>query len=255
MTAFDYARRLRLRAMMARRLRNWRDVWDAYAADQVPPPLVFRSGHTLFHEPGDAPVFLFFEVFANGCYRRCVRLPARGVIVDIGANIGAFVLDCALGSAQVTVEAYEPNPRVFRTLAQNVDANGLRKRVRIFNEAVSAREGVLRLWTAGPTLAVSAFAPSGERGAAVDVRSVALSTVIERAGDVALLKVDAEGAEGEILSDARSLARVAAVVGEYHEHLLSDSLSRVRDGLTAAGFVPRVTRDRRCGPLFYAQRP
>jgi FkbM family methyltransferase len=240
--------------MMASRLRNWRDVWDAYVADQMPPPLVFRSGHTLFHEPGDAPVFLFFEVFANGCYRRCVPLPSRGAVVDIGANIGAFVLDCALGRSQVTVDAYEPNPRVFRTLQRNVDANGLGGRVRLFNEAVSAREGALRLWSAGATLAVSAFAPLADRSTAVDVRSVALSTVVERAGTVALLKIDAEGAEGEILSDARSLASVEAVVGEYHEHLLPGSLARVRAGLTAAGFAPHVIRDRRCGPLFYAHR-
>jgi hypothetical protein len=44
------------------------------------------------------------------------------------------------------------------------------------------------------------------------------------------------------------------VVGEYHEHLLPDSLERVQAGLTAAGFTPHVTRDRRCGPLFYAHR-
>jgi hypothetical protein len=92
--ALDAMRRARLRALLTHRLSNAGDVWRAYRAGTDVPALKFRDGGTLYHGPGDSPVFLFFEIFANGCYRRQLQRPPRGRIVDIGANIGAFTIDC-----------------------------------------------------------------------------------------------------------------------------------------------------------------
>lgn len=248
-------RRLRLRALMARELANAGDVWDAYSAGETPPPLRFRNGLTLYHGPDDGPVFLFFEIYANGCYRRAVPIPSSGVIVDIGANIGAFVLACAARRPQVTIDAYEPNPRAFATLRQNVEANGLSGRVRLFQEAVGGRAGTLRLAIGGPSLAASGYGASRDESSShVDATAVTLGTVVERAGTIALLKIDAEGAEADILSHPRDLESVAAVVGEYHEDLVPGIRARVLAALREAGFSPKTTHGGRCGPMFSAVR-
>lgn len=248
-------RRLRLRALMARELANAGDVWDAYCAGEIPPPLRFRNGQTLHHGPDDAPVFLFFEIYANGCYRRSAPIPSSGVVVDIGANIGAFVLDCAARRSQVRIDAYEPNPRAFATLQQNVEANGLTGRVRLFQEAVGGRAGTLRLAVGGPSLAASGYGAScDESSSHVDAPAVTLRTIVERAGAIALLKIDAEGAEADILSSPRDLESVAAVVGEYHEDLVPGIRARVLAALREAGFNPTTTDGGRCGPMFYAVR-
>jgi len=240
---------------MTRELANAGDVWGAYSEGETPPPLRFRNGLTLHHGPDDAPVFLFFEIYANGCYRRSVPIPSSGRIVDIGANIGAFVLDCAARRPRVAIEAHEPNPRAFATLRHNVEANGLTGRVRLFQDAVSGRAGTLRLAVGGPSLAASGYGASRDESSShVDVPAVTLRTVVERAGAIALLKIDAEGAEADILSSPRDLESVAAVVGEYHELLVPGVRARVLAALRDAGFNPTTTDGGRCGPMFHAVR-
>lgn len=254
--AVDAIRRARLRALMALGLKNSSDVWNAYRTGGAIPPLRFRQGTTLEHDRGDSPVFLFFEVFANGCYRRQLRRPPCGTIVDIGANIGAFTLDCAYRYPAVRIEAYEPNPLVFRTLRKNIDANGLAGRVRLHNEAVGATRGTLRLWTSAGNIAATAYPSSRDKtGPAIDVPQTDLATVVERAGTVGLLKIDAEGAEADILEGGRAaLTAVEQIVAEYHEMLVPGVLQRVEHVLREQGFVPAVCRSRRCGPLVYASR-
>lgn len=255
-SAFDAIRRARLRALMARRLTNAGDVWRAYRQGGAVPTLRFRDGATLEHGPGDSPVFLFFEIFANGCYRRPLRLPPRGTIVDVGANIGAFTIDCALRYRDVRIEAYEPNPVPFRVLERNVIANGLAARVRVYNEAVGASAGTLRLWQSHGNITATAYpSADGMTGSPMAVPMIDLATVIARAGDVGVLKIDAEGAEADILEGGRAvLRRVEQIVAEYHEALNPGVLWRVEAVLREQGFVTEVSRDRRCGPLVYASR-
>lgn len=254
--AFDAIRRARLRALMSLSLTNASDVWKAYRAGARVPPLRFRRGATLEHDCGDSPVFLFFEIFANGCYRRHVRLPRTGTIVDIGANIGAFTLDCAIRCPDVRIDAYEPNPAVFRTLMTNVERNGLSRRVRLFNEAVGGTRGTLRLWASDGNIAATAYPSARDaQSPAIDVPQTDLATVVERAGRVDVLKIDAEGAEADILESGRAaLGRVEQIVAEYHEALVPGVLQRVERVLYEQGFTPAVSRNRRCGPLVYASR-
>ena len=256
-SAVDVIRRARLRALMARRLTNAGDVWRAYRAGDAVPTLRFKDGMTLQHGPGDSPVFLFFEIFANGCYCRQLRRPPRGTIVDIGANIGAFTLDCARRFPDVRIDAYEPNPVAFRLLDRNVVANGLSNRVRIHHEAVAASAGVVSLWPSDGNIAATAYPSAGERNApAIQVPAVDLAAVVERAGHVGLLKIDAEGAEGDIIEGGRgALAQVDQLVAEYHESRVPGVLGRVEAVLREQGFAPAVSHDQRCGPLLYASRP
>ncbi|MCA1560689.1 MAG: FkbM family methyltransferase [Acidobacteria bacterium] len=253
----DSIRRLRLRAMMAQHLVNWREVWSAHDVQALPPPLRFRTGATLHHTPGDAPVFLFFEIFANGCYRRRRPLPVAGRVVDIGANIGAFILDCAFRRPALTFHAYEPNPDSFQTLERNIDANGLRDRVTVFNEAVTGRGGTIALWRGGGSLAAGAFA-ANTRGEThtIQVPGVPLSTVIDRAGHTTLLKIDAEGAEADVLesADSRTLERIQVMVGEYHERLVPGVMRRVGAALATAGFSTDSSGGWRRESLFVSRR-
>ena len=154
----DVARRARLRALISRQLSNGAEGWDAHRAGQTLPPLRFRNGLVLLHNEGDAPLFLLFEVFANACYRRnYAPVDPVGTIVDIGANIGAFTLDCAARFPTARIQAYEPNPRAFRMLEANITANDLTSRVCVYQEAVGRSVGVLRLWGCANSVTATAY--------------------------------------------------------------------------------------------------
>lgn len=120
---------------LIRRLRALRDVkgWR-HAADRLAPPNVeghflVRNGDVWFE--GDVGSFIDREVYLYGGYEmdrierflELVPKARRGVILDVGANVGTHTLRFASEFAQVY--SFEPNPRVFRQLERNLAINRL----------------------------------------------------------------------------------------------------------------------------------
>jgi FkbM family methyltransferase len=209
----------------------------------------------IHHEGRDGAGALFFEIFANGCYRP--GLPARlsGEIVDIGANIGAFTLDVAARYPAALIHAYEPDHETCDTLRRNIKENGLSSRVRIWNEAVAGAAGTLRLWQGEGSMLTSAYLDPSGRRVFRDVPAVTLASVVARAsGRVGVLKMDCEGAEAEILEAAGpALDAVDFLVAEYHVPLVPDVLPRLIRALEPS-FDITISEGRQCGPLIRARR-
>jgi FkbM family methyltransferase len=251
----DVLRGVRLQALMARQLVNWREVWAHYLSAADMPPLQFRNGMVLHHGERDVAGFLFLEIFANGCYRAGLPRVLTGDVLDIGANIGAFTLDVATRFPAATIHAYEPDPQTCHMLQRNIEANGLSSRVRIWNEAVAGESGTLTLWRGDGSLVASAYLPAAERGDPRDVPAVTLRTAVARtSGRVGVLKIDCEGAEAEILEAAGpALDAVEYMVAEYHPRLVPDVVPRIRRVLEPS-FDVSIANGRRCGTLIRARR-
>jgi FkbM family methyltransferase len=249
-----WMRRAQLRALMARHLVNWREASRAYLDAAPLPTLRFRNGMTLEHGSRDAAAFLFFEVFANRCYRLGLPKTLDGAVIDIGANIGAFTLDCAACHPRVAIHAYEPDPETCRVLRRNVAANGLEKRVIVWNEAVTATAGPLTLWRGENSAVASAFL-SDHKGEACTATGVTFDTVASRAGNrITVLKIDAEGAEADILEGARPvLDSIEHIVAEYHEWLVPDVKARITRALCPA-FDVEFSPAGNGGPMLRAKR-
>lgn len=246
-----WLRRARLQALLARQLENWREVWRAYEQGRIVPVLKFRDGRVLHHGPHDAPVFLFLEIFANRCYRRMEPPTVRGPVVDIGANIGAFTIDCAARHPDAAIHAYEPHPASREMLQRNVLANRLDGRIKIWPEAVAGADGEVAFHGGGASLEAGVFATGGDP---VRIPSVSLETVLSRAGgQVGLLKVDAEGAEIDIFEGSRSaVARAAHIMGEFHPALLPNARERLQAALSEH-FVVEFSVTHQCGATFVAR--
>jgi FkbM family methyltransferase len=251
----DLVRRARLQTLMARQLVNWREVWRAYSSESQVPPLQFRNGMVFHSGPTDSAAFLFLEIFANGCYRIGVPAALDGEVIDVGANIGAFTLDMAMRYPASTLHAYEPDPGACRVLEKNVAANGLSARVTIWNEAVAGGAGRMRLWRGDGSMMASAFLPIDQRGEANDVPAVTIQTAVGRtSGRIAVLKLDCEGAEAEILESAGpALDAVEHLVAEFHRELVPDVVPRMERALEP-GFVVSVSEGPRCGSMLRAHR-
>jgi FkbM family methyltransferase len=249
----DLLRRARLRTLMALHLENWRETWDGYVGTASARPLRFRDGTVLAPDCHGAPGFLFLEVFANKCYARGVSGGDAGVVVDLGANVGAFTLFWAMRHPRCRIHAYEPDPQVCRVLRENVRANRLDDRVTIWEEAVAARECALT-FARGLSSLEGRLAPSAAADGVV-VPAVSLATVLQRAGGaVSLLKVDVEGAEADVFDTAGDqVAAVDEVIGEYHDFIVPDVVARLRRAFESTHRFS-VHSSRRCGPMFHALR-
>lgn len=149
------------------------------------------------------------------------------VVVDVGAHVGIVSIHLAKRYPFLRIYAYEALPPVFAELQRNLARNHVTS-VEAFNLAVTGDGRPLRLVahlgsnTGGGTSSFSDLDLAGHDQ--FTVASVTLDQIFERhhIGRCALLKIDVEGAEYDILKVSTVLDRVDNLRGEFHEnrHLL-----------------------------------
>src|SRR5262245_23456010 len=153
------------------------------------------------------------------------HLRPGGVFVDVGANCGYFsMLAAGLTGASGRVSPFEPNPPVFRELAEHLSRNGLRERVRVFELALSDRRTdnaslfVTAQHSGLSTLVSDSVVAAGHFGqpTAVQIKTVMFDAWREEQSvdRVDLMKIDVEGFEAQVLAGmvqslrARRIARL-----------------------------------------------
>lgn len=207
-----------------------------------------KNGLSFAMQPRCGDWFTLLECVVRGDYfQHGIALRDGDTVIDIGANFGAFSI---AASRQVgesgRVFSYEPNPVVFERLRQNIRLNGCRN-ITVFNEAVGGRDGDVDLFIDRKSAFSTTQAEVGGRVYAgtestkVPMRSIA--SVIDRAGPfVALLKIDCEGAEYDILESFTpdDAVRVAQVTMEVHP-VPGHSVDSVPPRLGVLGFDVRLT--------------
>ena len=204
-------------------------------SNYVLPPLRLRTGMTLYHGKWDNPLGMLREVYVDDWYRiDGQRSVSEGMMLDIGANIGAVSLYWAARVPGLTIHANEPNPAAFATLKENIEKNMLQDRITAFPEAVGASEGQLELWVDVRTDLSTAYGvePPIAGGRRIRVPMIGLKQIWERIGyrNISILKIDVEGGEADILEKktASTLQATESVIIEYHDNLCPGASARCR---------------------------
>ncbi len=129
--------------------------------------------------------------------------PQGGIAIDVGANYGVYTLALAAkGGSKTRVASFEPTPAVVECLRASLDRNGF-SHVELIEAAVSDRSGRGRL-RLGSTSELSELDSGASEVEGVDVDLVFLDQwwIDRDRPDVDFLKLDAEGAEVEVLAGA-----------------------------------------------------
>jgi FkbM family methyltransferase len=135
------------------------------------------------------------------------RLGPGHTFVDVGANLGWYTLLAADAVGPTgRVVAIEASPMNFSRLEENVNNNRL-ENVRLVNEAVWSSQGLLSLFQGPPQHSgISTVVPSfaeRHRGyeKAGQIRARPLPELLnpDEIATLRVLKIDVEGAEGEVL--------------------------------------------------------
>ena len=130
-------------------------------------------------------------------------------IYDIGANIGLISLLMALhpSGSNSKVHSFEPEPRNFGQLKKNIELNGLTGRVIPQCLALGVSEGEVQLFIRG-TAGEGRHSIAEEKGS-TDSISVPLKTATgfaKETGDLpTIVKIDVEGAEGQVIGGFEEL--------------------------------------------------
>jgi FkbM family methyltransferase len=179
-----------------------------------------RGGTTLvaplMHSVG--AVYAAFEVFAMSAYDCDWLLERYPVIVDIGGNVGAFILWMAERHTGVSGVCFEPDPAAFKYLRSNLERNGVRS-VEVRAAAVSDVAGAAWLFRGSPGDALSSLQNVVNARDRVRVPVLAFGDVMREIGvRVSLVKIDCQGTEYDIIlkSPPESWQNVERVVVEFH---------------------------------------
>ena len=184
------------------------------------------------------------------CARSLSLEPRR--ILDLGGNIGfgSGYLAALFPSAQFAV--VEPDPRNLVMLERNLKANGVRGRV--FAAAAGPHAGLLNLRMGSnpscSSLEISSLHDLKDR---IAVKVTTIPVLLKEMGwdAIDLLKIDIEGAEDALLSQANDwLSLVGAIVLEIHPNT---NPARIGSYLDRFGFkLERTSFGRE--PVYFAIR-
>lgn len=162
------------------------------------------------------------EAIEDNVYR-LISDPSPGVIVDIGANIGAFTLFAAKMFPNKRIFAYEPEPDNRSCLESNVMMNRLIGRVSIRGIAVAGVRGTQTITQQQGNSRLDStpqdVSQSSQSAARINCESVTLEDVLADnfIDECSLLKLDAEGSEFDILNaPPRVLRKFERLAMETH---------------------------------------
>lgn len=189
-------------------------------------------------------LFIYHEVFVDGCYDAPRPASAHPTIVDVGANVGLFTLRMKQLHPRAEIHCYEPIAANLDQLARNLALSGIAD-CRVHPDGVGGRARRERLFLHPRNAGGHSLFPQlagAERSVEIDL--VDLTTMLARLGrrDCDLLKLDCEGAEREILLalDESLARRIAAIVVEPSPQLYDPG--ELVAHLVAIGYAVRAAR-------------
>jgi FkbM family methyltransferase len=193
-------------------------------------------------------------VLEPGLVRLFKQLVQPGmVIVDAGANVGIYTLYGArLTGERGKVYSFEPAPRTFTILKDNVQVNGFLETgiVVLDQAALSDRRGMALLAVYDGDSGHNTLFPDASAPSTVEVRTTTLDEALAGEERVDIVKIDVEGAEPLVLGGMQKILGRSPGIRILME-FAPQNLERSGTGpaaflkdLKRAGFVIELVDDR-----------
>ncbi|PJG83211.1 FkbM family methyltransferase [Caviibacterium pharyngocola] len=143
------------------------------------------------------------------------RLSETDNVIEVGSNIGMHAVPIAQKISQGKLFCFEPQRVIFQNLCCNLSLNQLTN-VYTYNEGVGAQENYIEIatsnyetaWNYGSFSLDKGFNTEGEFGGVIDKQVIRVNSLdrhpeIQKLNSLALLKIDAEGFELNVLDGAK----------------------------------------------------
>lgn len=129
--------------------------------------------------------------------------PEDGVVIDLGANIGAVFCSASVVAPKGTIYAYEASKKIYGYADKALKTNKI-KNVELYNIALSEKKGTLKFYEDPNFLAGSRVANANNKATST-VKAMPLDDLVKDLGikKIDILKIDVEGHEEEVLKGAQ----------------------------------------------------
>jgi FkbM family methyltransferase len=186
------------------------------------------------YREGTLDKFAIQEVIVRNVYLKEFLVPFMredGIVIDAGAQIGSFTVLAARTLNAKVIISVEPEIGNYEYLLKNIHSARIQGITRPFNLALWDGEGELPMFltpenSGGHSLIADKSTIEGMRSVKTEpVKLVTLDGLLETLGlgqaHIKVIKIDAEGAEIQILKGgSEALQRTSVVVGEMHESVV-----------------------------------
>lgn len=193
------------------------------------------DGRKFFGVDKSSFMYMYEEIFENEIYKFNASTD-KPFIIDCGSNIGLSVIYFKTLYPNSTILGFEPDPEIFKVLKKNIEINQL-SNITLIEGCLAKEEGALTFFQEGADggrTNVSDDIKSKFKG--LEVKAYKLSSFIDKPVD--FLKIDIEGAEGEVLGEiSGKLNYVKNIFIEYHSFADKlQNLGLILTTLEKAGF-------------------
>jgi FkbM family methyltransferase len=177
-----------------------------------------------------------WEPWVTSAFASALRRYPTGPLIDVGANFGWYtLLGCRIGDRRVV--AIEPHPRLYGLLQKTLDVNGYRRRVTTFQCAATQEPAALVLSYRDHELGGGTVEQTRGGAQTVSVRGETLDFMVMGNSDVtpacdargAIIKIDVEGHEHEVLRGAGLLLGQKPILFLEHHGSLSEEYMLLLD--------------------------
>jgi FkbM family methyltransferase len=200
----------------------------------------------------DAPsllllMFLHREIFVDLSYFfKSKRMDP--FILDCGSHIGMSILFFKALYPEAKIIGFEPHEQAYTCLETNIASNGI-SGVEIYRACLGLEDSMVDSFyydPENPSSLINSKIKKRQPKKQTTVPQIRLSSFINR--EVDLLKLDVEGAEGEVLQDLVSsgtISKIDQMILEYHHHIdeREDGLSTFLGHLEDSGFGYQIEAD------------
>lgn len=173
-------------------------LWKAYVTENYDfNKIKLRNGLAINLSDNKADIITLMVIF---CKKESGEILPNCIIIDIGANIGAFSIYAAMAGAN-KIYSFEPNKSSYIKLVQNVRINRLTEIILTFNLAVTGtkNEQVFMPIESSPYNRLIKDNSNNSELTKVDCITLEEIFSINKLRKVDLIKIDCEGCEYEII--------------------------------------------------------
>lgn len=194
-------------------------------------------------------IWVDYNIYCLGLYEKPLAqffirsLRPDAVVLDIGAYIGQYTLLAAKYAPRGQVVAFEPHPETFARLQAHITRNSM-DNVQVFQKALGQHQGVLPLVLSKQASDSYLCQSASCTETIVEVEVTTLDAAVRDMGlqKVNLVKIDVEGAEGEVLRGAQETLRrfrplLVMEVDRLREEAWGDSPQAILADLEQHGYA------------------
>ncbi len=189
------------------------------------------------------------EIFGNECYKTNIK-KKEPYIIDVGSHIGLSVIYFKNIYPKSRILAFEPNSYTRELLKENIFINNL-KNITILPYAIDSSEGRRifyidtseNKWQSTAGFLENSWNKQYNNNSSIEVETKKLSEFLNEQVD--LLKIDIEGIETQVLTEAKDLLKnVLNIVVEYHP-IKKENLKKILSILQDSGYKISIFKDGR----------